>query len=149
MEIRKAEIDDIPLLAKLGRQFHEDAGFSSVQSYDEKGFQESLMNIVDNPLAILITMWEEEAFVGALSGGLFPNFFAPSETIAQSGFLCVMPEFRKSQAAKDLTGIFEKWAENMGASIVTYFGNTQSLINKFRKRGFKKTDTVMSLRIKE
>ena len=147
MEIRQAEPADLPLLSKLGKQFHDDAGFGGIQGYDELGMQESLLDIVNSPAGIVITIWDGETFVGSIAGGVYPNFYKPSELRLQVGYLCVMPEFRRTKAARELTRVFEAWGKEMGASIVTYMANTKELTRTLRKRGFKKTDTVFSKRL--
>jgi len=149
MEIRLAEIDDLPLLAKVGRKFHQDAGFDKVQSYDEQGIQDSFFALLNNPLGILITAWDEGKFAGAIAGGIYPNFYDPRESILQAGFVCVMEEYRKGEATGALVGAFEEWGKAKGANILTYMSNTKEWAKQLKDRGFVKTDTVWAKRMEE
>ena len=150
MEIRKAEIGDFPMLARVGAKFHKEAGFEKIQSYDEMSVQDSLLQIHDNPLGIILVAWDDEdKFAGIVAGGIYPNFYNPSEVVAQVGFICVEPEYRKGIATGQLMSAFEQWASDMGASGLACMSNTKEWSQALKERGFVKTDTVFRKKIDE
>ena len=135
---------------KEGAKFHKEAGFEKIQSYDEISVQDSLLQLHDNPLGIILVAWnDEEKFVGIVAGGIYPNFYNPRETVAHVGFICIELEHRKGIATGQLMDAFEQWALDMGANSLAYASNTKEWSQALKERGFMKSDTIFRKKIGE
>ncbi|MFH0959647.1 MAG: GNAT family N-acetyltransferase [Pseudomonadota bacterium] len=147
MEIRRAEPGDLPLMAKMGRYFHEISTYGKLQGYDEIRVQESLLGGLDNPRTIFLVAWEEEKLAGLLLGCLNVNFYDPRETIAQCLFVAVFPEYQKKKVASKLMKEFETWAMDNKANIIIYSGYSQSFIHAMKKKGFEQVEVTLMKRL--
>jgi GNAT superfamily N-acetyltransferase len=142
MEIRPAEIGDLPLMAKVGRYFHDIAPYGKFTSYDEIGIQDTFLSAIQG--GFLMNAWEGDKLIGMLLGGMGQNYQNPSERIAQCLGVAVVPEARRSKAGKALMDALEQWATENGAAAIMCSGYDKRFLNSMKRRGFEQIEyTVM------
>lgn len=149
MEIRKAELEDVPLMAKMGRYFHDISSYGKLMAYDELRIQDNLIGIINSPNAILLVAWLKGEFAGMLAGVLVNNLYDPRELIAQCLFVAVLPDFQKKKVANKLMGEFEAWGLAKGATLLTHSGYSEKFIEAMKKRGYEQVEVVLMKRIEE
>jgi len=74
MQIRAATIDDIPAIAKIGREFHARADWSDVFDYSEADCAASLAALMESGVFICLVA-ECGEIVGIASGVVSPVYF--------------------------------------------------------------------------
>lgn len=88
--IRRATIDDVPIMAVYGEQFFDEAGWGDVASYDLGDCAASLAQMVESDDAIMLVADEGE-IVGMVAGVIFPLYFNRAHRTGQELFYWVRP----------------------------------------------------------
>lgn len=96
--IRPATLDDLPTIARLGRAFFDQAGWSDVLEYDEADCKASLRAFMASGLAIILVADEGE-IVGMTGGIVCPVYFKSDHLSGEELFWWV------SDKAPQTTGI--------------------------------------------
>lgn len=149
MEIREAEIGDLPTMAKTGRYFHDISDYGKVMSYDEIGVQDNLLRFIEDEQMFLANAWEGEKMVGMIAGGVTRSFYDPNETMGQCVFVAVIPEAQQRKISKALMERFERWATENGASVLMYSGYSEKFIESMKRRGYVRGEVTMLKRVEE
>jgi hypothetical protein len=149
MEIRRAEVEDLPLMAKTGKYFHDISDYGKVISYDEIGIQNSLMGLMNSPMGIILNAWEGDKLLGMIAGVTVPNFYSPSEFAGQCLFVAVVPEEQQKKVSKMLRRAFEDWSMKMGASLFLYAGYSKKFIKAMKAKGYSAVETVLVKKVVE
>lgn len=116
MEIRFANISDIPGFVEAGRRVHQLTRFKA-NGYDETRVGNSLRAIIENPTGahcFIVAVDTSGCPVGWIIGCIEQHFFS-SQLIASIINIGVLPERRMSGAGVRLLSAFRKWATNRGA----------------------------------
>ncbi len=95
--IRRATLDDIPEIARLGRKFHEQAGWSDIFEYDEADCTASLTNMM--AFGGFICVVAGEPIHGMAAGLCVPVYFNQSHLSGEELFWWVGDD------APQMTGI--------------------------------------------
>jgi hypothetical protein len=148
MEIRKAEIGDLPVMAKLGRYFHDISDYGKVQSYDELKVQDTVLSVMNSNGGLVLTAWDEDRMVGLLAGIVIGSFYNSNELIAQCIFVAVIPEYQRKSVSSKMEKMFEEWGVSLGAEVVLYDGYSKKFIEAKKRKGFKVGSTTLLKRLK-
>lgn len=149
MEIRQAEIGDLPVMAKCGRYFHDISSYGKLMGYDEIRIQGNLLGLINSPISILLNAWEGDVLMGMLAGLVINNLYDPQELVGQCLFLAVLPDYQKKKVSNALMVEFDKWAIAQGAMMLTYSGYSEKFITSMKRRGYTQVEVTLMKRIGE
>ena len=126
MTVRRATLDDIADVVRIGRAFHA-AGVYAHIPLDEGAFADFARSLITGPGVIFLT---DEGFCGGL---LSPAYFNPAHVIAAELLWWAPSEGQALRLA------FEEWAA--GASAITFTGmhdeNLKAMTRLFRMAGYR------------
>lgn len=97
--IRPATPDDLPEIARLGRKFFNQAGWSDVLEYDEADCEASLRAFVDTGLAIVLVA-DFGGIVGMCAGIVSPVYFKRDHLSGEELFWWVSDKAPQSTGLK-------------------------------------------------
>lgn len=109
MNIRPAQIDDIDVMERMGRDFAHAAGQSEI---DSEVLRQTLVNLMENGISLVA---ENGTVKGAIGGLVYPSWFS-GELIAQELWWWCDPEIRGTSTALKLLLSLENEAKNRGAT---------------------------------
>lgn len=149
MQLRVANLNDIPILVQFGESFMEESPNYQGRRYDSKKAEEHYKSLLKTGLLLVVE--HENVVVGGFAGGAGNEWFN-GEKIAFDYVLYVRPEFRKTRAAYLLVKCFVNWASVIGATRIQCGTTTgiesQSCIRLYEHFGFKQYGTVLDLELK-
>lgn len=128
---RKATIEDVPELLRMGKEFAKAAGYSP----DDESIVVTAGQLIDNPYGVIII--GEGCMAGALA---YPMFADSSCMIAQELFWWVDEDKRSGGAGASLVKELESWAEEIGANKITLsaLASSPAHVAKFyEKHGYR------------
>lgn len=134
MNIRFANISDLPELVSLGRQIHKESRLSKLPFAGEK-LAEQLKSILDPPngaYCILISEQPNDGITGVIMGYVTEYMFS-NDLAAMNYVYYVKPGYRGSSLAIRLLTAFRKWAQNRGTALLFISQNSGSRIKSFHK----------------
>jgi len=143
MEIQEATELDINAIVKFGRYFHEIADYAKFQKYADQGFAKMLYDVIMNPNAKIWVAWDGNSLAGTIMGMIIPNFYDPSQIMADCGFVAVLPKYGRKHIGKKLRNAFEVWAKEMKADIKMYSGYNPKFITALKREGFIQTEVTL------
>jgi len=149
MEILEATEFDIPAILTFGHYFHDISDYGKFQTYDHKGLKKNLFDVIQNPDASMWVAWDNNKLAGAIMGMLIPNFYDPSQIMAECGFLAVLPKYGSKHIGKKLRHLFEQWAVNSGASILMYSGYSRKFITALKREDFTQTEVTLMKKVEK
>lgn len=91
--IRRATVNDLVSIVKLGRTFYEQAGFSEFQNYDEKRCFKELNAFLHSSL-VRILVFEMDGQVRGIAGFHLVRMFFSSTLVGIELFFYIEPEYR-------------------------------------------------------
>ena len=138
--IRTALSQDIPEMARLGRLFFNESGYSILGDYSEKSVKESLTTFLESGQCVLIVAEEDDEIVGIAGALIFPLYLNQNIKMSQELFWWVHPE-KRGTIGKEMLTYMEKQLEGNGvnALIMICLENLNpSLTGKlYERRGYK------------
>ena len=149
MEIRKAELGDLPVMAKHGRYFHDISSYGKLMGYDEIRIQDNLAGIMNSDVGLLLNAWDGDVLMGMLAAIIINNLYDPKEYVAQCFFVAVLPDFQKRKVSNALMVEFEKWSRANCADIVVYSGYSEKFINSMKRKGYIQVEVTLMKRLGE
>ena len=140
--IRKATINDMPDVLRMGQEFYKEAPYSI--PFDVDSLRETVIEFIeaDEADAILLVSEVDGKTVGMLAGVLTPLYYNKSYKQAQEYWWWVDKDFRGSKEGVSLFEAYESWATFYGAcqmSVCTMTSNV-SLCKFFESRGYSQKD---------
>jgi GNAT superfamily N-acetyltransferase len=116
---RVANLDDIPVVIPLLKEFFDQSSFKDFQFDEAKVRLLCETAVVDPKRYIIILSMDKEEVVGLIAGKLDVAAFS-SDIAAIEMAWYVKPEYRKGKRAFELLDSFDAWAEAAGAAYVYY-----------------------------
>lgn len=113
--IRDATPDDVPTIARLGAEFHVEAGWSDVTEYRQEDCENALQGILRGETCVMIVAEDNGRIVGMACGVALPLYFNHKHWHGQELFFWVDPEYRGKVGGK-LFDAFEDAGRNVAAS---------------------------------
>ena len=138
--IRLATPEDIPAIAEMGERFHGEAGWQDIAAYSVSDCSQSLGQMIEGDIGIVLVAEDEGRIVGIAGGLIFPLYFNHAHKSGQELFLYVEPGRRDGTGAKLLQAL-ELSAKQMGcqswAMIALDKVNPQATGRLYRRRGYR------------
>lgn len=138
MIIREFTRDDIPLMARLGRQHWETSNYRSLKYSIKKCHALGEFMIVDKRYFAVVAE-EKDEIVGMFIGYLAEWPYG-DELVATDLLVFVDERFRGGTTFVRLIKPFEKWAKEQGVNQIrpgTSVGNNKKLLSFYRRLGYK------------
>jgi GNAT superfamily N-acetyltransferase len=127
-EVRAAEVEDLPAIMDMGRQFFDQA-WKGIFDWDETSVFDTLAGLMSRGILLVAVedatkkgwgLYPRFVVVGMIGGTLAPMYFDKSTLIAQELFWWVQPGCRGS--GLKLFKAFEQEARKRGADVVAMNG---------------------------
>ena len=112
MEIRQADVDDIPELLRMGEAFHSVSGYGDFCDFGKDEAEITIRTLIEHETLIMCEG-------GMLGFVIFPIFMAKNVSMAQEVFWWVDESKRGSGIAITLLKRAEAIAKNRGAKVFT------------------------------
>lgn len=109
--IRKATIEDIPAIVRMGERLHNESSFSPI-SYCGERVAQAASALISHGFAV---MAETD---GTVIGGMMGDVLTPWYSTERMGIdytLYIEPEHRNGILAIRMVRMFEEWCKSMGA----------------------------------
>lgn len=144
--LRFARPDDQERLIKLASNFHETLDGSYGPIVEDKAIE--LIEYCSNPTikdSVLIC-WEEDENLQGLIAGQATEVLFNRDKVATELIWWVEPAYRKGEAASQLLGAFNYWAEFVGCRYVQMVGlqndYSKALDRYYKREGFRIAETT-------
>lgn len=111
--IREATVDDVATIARLGEQFHTEAGWSDIAAYVPADCEATIRALVENEGGIVLVVDLGGEIVGFAGGATMPVYFNHAHKTGQELFWWMRPEHRGGWGGKLLTAL-EQAAKDAG-----------------------------------
>ena len=145
MIIKKATIDDLPVIIEMAKAFHRESDARKYTLTNER-IKELATLIISTGLGILAV--KDGEAIGMMGAMLQKNVFF-DELMAGDYLIYVTPEYRGTEAAQLLVDYYIQWAKTYGARCIGIdieSGiNDERAINFYNKMGFRVTGYHMKL----
>jgi GNAT superfamily N-acetyltransferase len=145
MIIKKATIDDLPVIIEMAKSFHRESDARKYTLTNER-IKELTTLIISTGLGILAV--KDGEAIGMMGAMLQKNVFF-DELMAGDYLIYVKPEYRGTEAAQLLVDYYIQWAKTYGARCIGIdieSGiNDERAINFYNKMGFRVTGYHMKL----
>lgn len=138
--IRPAELRDIPTIARLGKAFHAEAGWSDIVDYVEEDCAATLEAMLS--LGIILVAEEDGEIIGMAGGVMIPIYFNRDHLTGEELFLWVRPD-RRGAGIKLLKALEdaarEKGCQSWGMkSLATV--NPERMDTYYRRKGYRPSE---------
>ncbi len=114
--IRQATLDDIPMLMEMGKRMHQESPRFRMMDFSEDKCRQLGEALIPSG-SIFIAEKEGEA-VGMMIGFITEHYFG-YDLMASDLAVYVVPEHRGGSLGVRLIKVFEQWAEDNGARVIT------------------------------
>ena len=138
MIIRKFARRDIPLMARLGRQYWETSNFKTLNFSIKKCHALGEIMLVDKRYFAIVA--EEESKIIGMFMGYISEWPFGDEYIATDLLVYIDPLYRKGATGLRMLKEFEQWAKEQGVNQLrpgTSVGNKKQLLSFYRRLGYK------------
>ena len=124
MDIRLADLEDVPQILKLGREFFECSGFQKFYSRDDETIVELLEGLItQEPHFVLVAdknVVGSRQVVGFVGIGIFPHPLNKSILVSDEFFMWVDPQYRSNRVGSDLFRFANKEIERRGVNVAIF-----------------------------
>lgn len=138
--IRPATQSDVPLIAEMGRNFHQAAGWGDVAEYDPESISATLAAMIDSQDMILLVAEQDGEVVGMAGGAMSPLYFNHAHRIGQELFYWINPGSRNG-IGKLLLDALEAAARECGCNSWVMVAldkvNPEATGRLYRMRGYR------------
>lgn len=114
--IRKATLDDLPDMLRLGAMMHAESRYASMK-FDPAVLAETIAQLIASPYGFAWVAIRESQTVGVMLAGVGAQWFSRELTTFEYG-VYVEPEHRGSMLGIRLIKSYKEWALSVGAKIV-------------------------------
>lgn len=142
--IRDTMPGDIAEMARLGAQFHVEAGWNDITDYNVDHCAESLTALLRAENVVMLVAERQGRIVGMACGASLPLYFNHSHWHGQELFFWVDPEFR-GQCGARLMDAFEMAMQNIAASMaMVALANVRPEVTGrfYARRGFRASENT-------
>jgi GNAT superfamily N-acetyltransferase len=105
IEIRRAEIQDVTKLVRLGEMFHTEAEAAAYIPLDQESLAQSFRMQIRASNASILVITKHDEIVGAAGLGMARNFFNKNVLVGIEQFFWVTPEHRGGLGLKLIRGL--------------------------------------------
>lgn len=142
--IRIGQMEDVPILLKFAKNFHQASPYRSMRFNSEKGkkFLEGILSGRNTEGIVLVALQDGNP-IGMLVGACSEPVFSSSRVAMELGWW-IEPEFRKTRASALIYTAYEDWAMRVGCSHVqgAYLpGVSPDLDEFYKKRGYRQVES--------
>jgi len=116
--IRRAMLDDVPELARLGGLFFAESGYADMMPPDPAGLADNLAAFMQAPACHFLVVEVGGRMVGAAGFAILPAFPAPATIQATELFWFMEPEYR-GPFGPLLLEAMEEEAAALGAGVIS------------------------------
>lgn len=121
MIVREIKAADVDALLEIGREMHAESVYSLLK-YDKEAVQLLMYELLQNDNSIGFMAIDGLGTLAFFIGSIASPWFS-SDIVAEDLLLYVPKKFRGSvaayEAAREVIRVFEQWARNRGAKMVT------------------------------
>ena len=141
--IRRATLDDVPEIARLGELFHAEAGWGDIVEYSIPDTEKTLAHLVESDDGILFVADRDGEIVGMCGGLAHPVYFNHSCKGGQELFWWMRPGLRDGTGWLLLEAM-ENEARRIGClswSMIALDKVNQELTGRlYRRRGYRASE---------
>ena len=138
--LREATYLDLDELLRMGRAFHAVTGAADIIPLDEPSLERTFINLIDNPLGVILVLQAETGLCGAVGAMLHPSYLNANHLTGQELFWWVDPEHR-SGVGQSLFDALETWVQTQGADSFTMITldalEPEKVGALYRRRGYR------------
>jgi N-acetylglutamate synthase-like GNAT family acetyltransferase len=116
MKLRMATLDDLPAIARLGRDMHEASSFCTLD-YDEDVVKTTFGDLIDESQFVVLAENINGEVIGGMAGRVTPSWFG-KDSIANDIAIFITPDERGGLRAVQFVKAFVLWARLAGAKQV-------------------------------
>jgi GNAT superfamily N-acetyltransferase len=113
MKLRMATLDDLPAIARLGRDMHEASSFCTLD-YDEDVVKTTFGDLIDESQFVVLAENINGEVIGGMAGRVFQSWFG-KDLIANDVAIFISPDERGGLRAVQFIKAFTVWAKLAGA----------------------------------
>jgi len=145
MIVRTAVLDDVSRLSDLGEIFYLSTILPQFADYDRDSISALLIGCIESDMSIVLVMETDGIIVGGFTGMVIPLYWNVGVLAAQQIAWFVHPDHRGPKSLK-LLSTFEKWAEDMGATIFFSGAKTDPALlgmdAVLRRKGYEQLERI-------
>lgn len=150
MHVRAATLKDIETLVDFGKRLTKESPIFSKQGFSESGAQELFELLIRRYGSIFIVSDEYGNPVGAVIGAINSDWRTGHKIAFEQG-VYVLPEYRRSNAAKSLIDAFIGWAKLQNADRIqlgTMSGiQAEKVVKLYEGLGFELRGYVLEMEV--
>ncbi len=129
LDVRAAEICDLPKMAEGARQFYASSRF--LRKFEIERFCSVWKGFIEGGHGVIFAAFDEDGSpCGALGGLTYPDLYS-EETHAMEFFWFMMPGYRGE--GMKLLKMFEQWAKDRGCALVRMAHLSDSMPEKLER----------------
>ncbi|WP_180056705.1 GNAT family N-acetyltransferase [Acinetobacter sp. YH12090] len=110
MFVRAAELRDVPILVDFGKKLTQESERFQRQGFSESNAEQVFARLIEQKGSIFVALNDEFEVVGTIIGAMDVDW-RTGQTLAYEQGVYVLPEYRKTGAARSLIKGFETWAK--------------------------------------
>lgn len=150
MHVRAATLKDIETLVDFGKRLTKESPIFSKQGFSESGAQELFELLIRHYGSIFIVSDEYSNPVGAVIGAINSDWRTGHKIAFEQG-VYVLPEYRRSNAAKSLIDAFIGWSKLQNADRIqlgTMSGiQADKVVKLYESLGFELRGYVLEMEV--
>ncbi|HAV56900.1 MAG: GNAT family N-acetyltransferase [Acinetobacter sp. GWC1_38_13] len=150
MHVRAATLKDIETLVDFGKRLTKESPIFSKQGFSESGAREVFGLLIRRYGSIFIVSDEYSNPVGAVIGAINSDWRTGHKIAFEQG-VYVLPEYRRSNAAKSLIDAFIGWSKLQNADRIqlgTMSGiQSEKVVNLYESLGFELRGYVLEMEV--
>lgn len=141
--IRRATLDDVPEIARLGGLFHAEAGWGDIVEYSQTDCEKTLTHLVTNDDGIVLVADRDGEIVGMCGGLCHPIYFNHAHKSGQELFWWMRPDLRDG-TGRELLEAMESEARRVGCeswSMIALDKVQPEITGRiYRRRGYRASE---------
>lgn len=141
--ISDATQDDVAEVARLGRNFYEEAAWADIVEWDDASIRQTLSGLVASDDGIVLVLCREGVIKGMAGGMVYPMYFNHDHRTGQELFWWLSPDQRDG-AGKALLDALEQAAGARGAESWSMIAldklRPEALGALYRRRGYRASE---------
>ncbi|WP_284085108.1 GNAT family N-acetyltransferase [Acinetobacter haemolyticus] len=150
MQIRKATLDDVGTLVDFGKRLTKESPVFSKQGFDENSAADLFAYLINKHESIFLALDQYQNPIGTLIGVVDTDWRTGHKLAFEQG-VYVLPEYRRSDAAKTLINTFVEWAKNQDADRIqlgTMTGiHADKVVKLYESLGFSLVGYVLEMEV--
>ncbi|HHB1665919.1 TPA: N-acetyltransferase family protein [Acinetobacter baumannii] len=150
MQIRKATLDDVGTLVDFGKRLTKESPVFSKQGFDENSAADLFAYLINKHESIFLALDQYLNPIGTLIGVVDTDWRTGHKLAFEQG-VYVLPEYRRSDAAKTLIHTFVEWAKTQDADRIqlgTMTGiHADKVVKLYESLGFSLVGYVLEMEV--